>query len=776
MTLKRISRPCILAALAVVPATAAAQTAAPATAQPGAPAEPQVDAADNSALGDIIVTAQRRSENQQSVPISVTAVSGSTATLLGVTNPQNLTIVVPGFQFQRNSSGAVPFLRGVGTSGSSIGNEPSVATFLDDVYITSGKAAIFEFNNVSSIEVLKGPQGTLFGRNATGGVINIHTKDPSLTETTLDLDVGIANYATKSAHLFASIPLSNSIAISVAAFGTDQNDGWGRNVITGAKVFTDKAWGVHGKILFKPSDDFSALLAYVHADRKSDQGMAERVVPGYFGYANYSPEALGAGFYDSVANGPNYYRNIFDQVSLRLERNFTNATLRSISAYGEINTKLFIDNDASPTNQFYGQVPNSGHTFTQEVQLLSAKSSSIKWILGAFYMHDISTYEATSIGTSPTGSATVFGGVGNYNRNRWAQNTDSISGYAQVTAEILPKTNLTAGFRYTSDSRREHDASAAVVTNTGAIVTSSPVFGSTTVFKDVSGRLSLDHHFTRDIMIYAAYSRGFKSGVYNVGGYTTASVAPLPAVQPEKLDAYTAGFKSELFGRHLRLNAEAFYYDYSNIQVGGSASPPNVGTILINGGQATIKGVDIDMTFAPTSNLQISGGISILDGKYKVFDKAPTYFPLPPNQPIAIPAGCPAGTTYPADSNNGAAQLLCSAAGNKTAFTPPFTTTLSVIYTIPTSVGKFDLSSNWQHGGNYYGDPDNLSFDKQPKYDLVNASIRWTSGNGSYWLKFWANNILQQKYYSYFAAAGAAGSKYGPAAPRTFGATAGVHF
>jgi iron complex outermembrane receptor protein len=761
---------------AIAPAAATAQAATPATSDTTATKE-------DTGLGEIVVTAQRRSENQQSVPIAVTAVSGPTATLLGVTNPQNLTQVVPGFQFQRNSSGAVPFLRGVGTSGSTIGNEPSVATFLDDVYIASGKAAIFEFNNVSSIEVLKGPQGTLFGRNATGGVINIHTKNPSLTETTVDMDVGIANYATKSAHLFASIPLSDSIAVSVAAFGTDQHDGWGRNVLTGEKAFTDKAWGVHAKILYKPSEDFSALLAYVHADRKSDQGMAERVVPGYFGYANYSPAALGLGFYDTTANFANYYRNIFDQVSLKLDRDFTNATFRSISAYGEINTNLFLDNDASPTNQFYGNVPNSGHTFTQEFQLLSPKYSTINWILGTFYMHDESFYRATAIGTSVVGSATQFGSsVGNYNINQWAQNTDSISGYGQITVKILLRTNLTAGVRYTYDSRREHDAYAKIATLAGVVFVqngvtlASPVFGSRTAFKDISGRISLDHHFTRDIMGYAAYSRGFKSGVYNVGGYTTSTTAPLPAVQPEKLDAFTLGFKSELFGRHLRLNAEAFYYDYSNIQVGGAASPPNVGTILINGGKATIKGVDIDMTFAPTSNLQISGGISVLSGRFKVFDKAPTYFPLPPNQPIAIPAGCPAGTTYPADSNNGAAQLLCSAAGNKTAFTPPFTSTLSVIYTIPTSFGKFDLSTNWQHGGNYFGGPDNLKFDKQPKYDLVNSAVRWTTPNGRYTVRAWASNLLKEKYYSYIATSGASGTKYAPAAPRTYGMSLGAHF
>lgn len=773
MALNRISGSCLLASMVMAPSAAFAQDATPPASGPVAS---NTAAEKETALGEIVVTAQKRSENQQSVPIAVTAVSGDTALRLGVTNPQNLTIVVPGFQFQRNSSGAVPFIRGVGTSGSTVGNEPSVASFLDDVYITSGKGAIFEFNNISSVEVLKGPQGTLFGRNATGGVINIHTRLPSLTEASADIDVGYANYDTKSAHLYASIPLSDSIAVNVSAFGTDQRDGWGRNVITGEKAFTDKSWGVHGKILFQPTDDFSAILAYIHADRKSDQGMAERVVPGFFGYNNYSPEALGAGFYDTVTNFKNQYHNRFDQGSLKLEYTLNGATLRSISAYSEINTDLLIDNDASPTNQFYGNIPNNGHTFTQEVQALSPESSSLKWILGAFYMHDESYYRQLAIGTSVPGSAPVFGGVGNFNDAQWAQDTNSISGYGQMTAEVLAQTNLTIGFRYTSDARTEHDAYSRRFNNTGALVVGSPAFGSKTVFKDVSGRLSVDHHFSRDVMVYGAYSRGFKSGVYNVAGYTTASTAPLPAVQPEKVDAFTLGLKSELFDRHLRFNVEAFYYDYANIQVGGAAPPPLIGTILINGGQATVKGVDIDMTYAPTSNLQITAAVSILHGRYDVFNNAPTNFPLPPNQPIPIPSGCPAGTAYPANSLNGTGQVLCSAAGNHTAFTPPFTSTLSALYTIPTGFGDFDLSANWQHGGNYFGGPDNLKFDKQPKYDLVNASVRWADPDGKYWARLWASNILEEKYYSYFTTSASSGTKYGPAAPRTYGVTVGAHF
>jgi len=779
---KVISRTCFAVALATTaftPTAALAQSPSPVAAQEQA----------DGGLGEIIVTAQRRSENQQAVPIAISAVSEEDVTLLGVTDPQNLTQLVPGFTFQRNSSGALPFLRGVGSTGSIVGSEPSVAIFLDDVYIPTGKAAIFEFNNIESIEALKGPQGTLFGRNATGGVIHVHTKKPSLSDTVVDASIGYGNYDTWTGQLYASIPLSETVAVNLSAFGTKQNDGWGRNFVAqgavfvpGEKRFTNESWGINGKILFEPSDSFSALLSYMHADRKSDQGMALRVVPGTFGFNNYSPEALGMGFYDAAENFHSIGDSVYDLVSLKLERNFAGATLRSISAYGHINTKLLLDTDASPTNAQFADTPNWGKTFTQELQLMSPEGSSFNWIVGAFYMHDISFYSFNIIGTAPTGSAAFIGGPGNYLRERSKQITNSISAFAQITKEILPDTKLTLGARYTLDSRKETGAGSEISNLDGVIFSVNGVpqasgpFGSKTNFEDATWRVSLDHHFSDDFMAYAAYNRGFKSGVYNLPGYSTASTGALPAVKPEQLDAFTIGFKSEWAGNRIRLNAEAFYYDYTNIQVQNAAPPPLVGTILINGGKATIKGFDIDLTVAPTSNLKISGSISVLDGKYDQFDNAPVYFPLPPGAPRPIPAGCPAGTTYPPDSANGGATRNCSLAGNKTIMTPPFTSTVSVIYTIPTMLGEFDLSANWQHGGNFFSEPDNNPTAKQPSYDLVNASVRWTSSNGKYDVRLWANNILKEEYYSYVSSQTRSGVKYAPAAPRTYGVTFGFHY
>jgi len=280
--------------------------------------------------------------------------------------------------------------------------------------------------------------------------------------------------------------------------------------------------------------------------------MALRVVPGTFGFGKYSPEAIGMGFYDAAENFHSFGDSVYDQFNLKLERNFSGATLRSISACSKIDTSLLLDTDASPTNSEFADTPNWGKTFTQQLQLMSPEGSSLNWIVGTFYMHDISFYGFNIIGTSPTGSATFIGGPGNYLRERSKQITNSISAFAQVTNEILPGTNLTIGARYTRDPRKEVGAGSEISNLDGVPQAAGP-FGSTTSFKDVAARVSLDHHFTRDLMVYAAYNRGFKSDIYNLPGYSTSSTGALPAVKPEKLDAYSVGFKSESFGNRLRL-------------------------------------------------------------------------------------------------------------------------------------------------------------------------------------------------------------------------------
>jgi iron complex outermembrane receptor protein len=723
-------------------------------------------------LAEIVVTANRRVENMQKVPVAVSQVSAELADTLQIDDPQEITQLVPGFTFQRQASGATPFVRGIGSTSSFVGNEPAVAILVDDIYVSNGNAAIFEFNNIDAVEVLKGPQGTLFGRNATGGVIHVKTKDPSF-DPTMNVEVGYGNYDTVTAKGYVSAGLSDAIAFNLSAFRVDQGKGWGRNVIDGSEVFKSNSWGVRGKLLIKLGENTDILLGGSFSNRRSDQGIAERVVPGYFGFGGTSPEVAGAGFYDSANSSiRDFYDTDFWQANGKLTHDFGSVSLVSITAYNRTKTFFSFDLDAAAPDILNATVDNNAKTFTQEVQLLSNGDESFDWILGGFFLSDTSVFDLVASGLGVTSRFGPGATQAQFSR----QKTTSYAIFGQANYELTPEFSLTAGLRYTSDKRAESDGGSAIITGTGATLIAAGPFASSKTFRKLTWRLAADYQVTPDVMIYASYNRGFKSGVYNLPGYSPASNAPLPPVQPEVLDAYAVGFKSELFDRLLRLNVEAFYYDYKNIQFQNNVPPPNAGTILTNAGAAEIRGIEGELTLAPARGFSIIANASYLDGNYTEFPNAPTFFPLRPNAPIPIPAGC-AFTAYPTGAPGApAAQQACNQRGSRTVNTPPFSAAVTALYELTTDIGSFDLSGSWTHGGNYYSEADNLNFVRQPSYDLFNAAIRWRDPSDKISLRVWGNNLTKAKYYSYVANGGTSGPKYSPAAPQTYGVTLGFQF
>ena len=704
-----------------------------------------------SGLKEIIVTAQRRAENVQKVPISVATVTASTIESLGVVNTESIGQLLPGLQLVRQGQGVVTYVRGVGSSSASGSNEPSVAMYIDDVYVPSGSGAVFDFNNIDSVSVVKGPQGTLFGRNATGGVIQVKTRDPS-QKPELDIDAGYANYDKITTAVYASGGITENIAANIAGYYNDQHDGWGRNVITGKDQLANLAYGVRAKIK-GTFGDTTVLLTGVYDKRKFDQ--QSRIPDGTFGYNGWSPQALGLGFYDVASNIPVKFNNDSYTFSGKLEHDFGNAKFRSITSYGNVGYTLLADVEASPTDAVDAKLNQSGNTFTQELQLLSSSSAPVQWIMGLFYLH-----------ASVSNHTLAFGGGGVPNDAYSRQRTNSYSGFGQMTAEILPKLKATLGLRYTDDERHFD----AHVVRLGLV--SSPMDDSAG-FKNLTGRFSLDYQLFPDVMVYAAYNKGFKSGFYNIGGvFYGISVVPGP-IKPESLDAYTVGFKSEFFNRRARFNVEYFYYDYSNIQVTQLVGTNN---IVSNGGKATIQGVDAELTVIPVRNLTLNLAMSYADGTYDSFLNGPTFFPLAPNARIPIPASCGA-IAYPGPAGGTAgANRSCNLSGNNTIQTAPFTSTFTASYTIPSEIGEFNLLGSYYHGGKQYFTPDNNPRTRQPALNLINASLSWASPSKRYGLTLWGNNLTGKKYYSNITESTLGGFLYTTGSPRTYGLTAKVKF
>ena len=716
---------------------------------------------------EIIVTAQRRAENAQKVPISISTVTASTIEALGVINPESIGQLLPGLLLARNGQGVITYVRGVGSGSAVSGNEPSVAMFIDDVYMPNGNGAVFDFNNVDSVSVLKGPQGTLFGRNATGGVIQIKTRDPS-QKPELDLDVGYGNYAKTTTAIYANTPITDKVAANFAGYYNDQNEGWGHNVLTGLNVFTSLAYGARGKIKANIGDNTTFVLTAAYDKRISDQGgLSMSILSGTRGFNGWSPNALGVGFYDGATNQWMKFANQSMLLSGKLEHDFGNAILRSITAYQDIRFKLNADSDASPTDWNDGLLHQGSSTFTQELQLLSAADSKIQWILGVYYLNDLVKHHFFNYGgaVAPNQPFDAFA----------RQHTDSRSAFAQMTTEILPKLKATLGIRYTSDERaykgRVYRAPSAGAEE--ALIT-GPLYDKTS-FNNTTGRFSLDYQLAPDLMVYAAYNKGFKSGIYNVGATAPGATAPgsVGPVAPEALDAYTIGLKSEFWNHRARFNVEYYYYDYSNIQV---SQIVNGNVLLTNGGKATIQGIDTELTVVPVENLTLTWAMSYAHGVYDAFLNGPTFFPLPPNAPIAIPAAC-GPIAYPSPSGgNAGATRFCNLSGNDTVQTSPFTSNFTASYTIPSQIGDFDLVGSYYYGGKYYFEPDNNPRTRQPAMNLVNASVSWTSPSKMFGLTLWTNNQTGQEYYNSISENTSGGLRYTPAAPRTYGVTAKLKF
>ena len=715
-------------------------------------ADPQAAAAasapaDADTLAEVVVTANRRQQNQQTVPIAVEAISGDSATALGVTDMQSLANSVPGVRVDRSAATALPFIRGVGSPVGQVSAEPSVSIYVDDVYMPAAGAALANLTSVSNLEVEKGPQGTLFGRNATGGVIQVFTKNPDAAPS-LDLSLGYASYDTPSGSLYATGGITENLAANISLYGSDQGNGWGHNVTTGSSAFKDdRFYGGRIKFLWTPSDKTTVLLAIDHDDTKSSEGYY-RPAAGTVGAGFYpSPP----GFYDLVDYTNPYWDIKQGGISVKINQDLSWAKLVSISAYRSTIQQQYFDQAAGPFPIVTANLIGPDRTLTQELQLLSPQGASpISWIGGFFFMHDNSGYDPlalSGLAVAPLPYASIYS----------QQTTKSYAGFADATWSITSDTHLTAGIRYTTDQRRII-ASGDFGGLFSAPAPKGPKSDSTS---KPSGRVSLDHQFTPDFMTYVSFNRGFKSGTFNAVVFPGAPIGP--PVQPETLDDYSIGEKAEFFDHRVRVNSEAFWYSYKNIQVTRIVAG---GTALSNAAKATIKGLDVDVSWLPIEHLTFTAGMELLDGHYDSY----------PNGVYWI---------YDPDPAHGASNhnplVPPNLAGNKTIYTPPFSLSVKTAYLYPTTVGDFDFTLGYNHGGGYFFDPDNgkgqlsPSLDKQPILNLVDASVDWMVPGGRYDVRAWGKNITGQKYIS-FGFEEALLTQFSPAPPATYGVTFSAHF
>src|SRR6267142_4603174 len=489
-------------------------------------------------IEEIVVTAQRRRENLQDVPITVQAFSAQALESSGVTNAADLARVVPGMTMPTSAGYTLPHLRGVGITAIGPGIENSVALYVDGVYRGSSSSDAIALNNVAGVEVEKGPQGTLFGRNATGGLIQVSTRDPKAGALSGSADLGYANYQTTSGDLYLAGG-SDLIAGDVAVNASHQNQGWGVNVATGQDVnATDLDLSVRSKWLIRPTDSTKVTLIFDYADVRFSTSALQNYgnTPNFF-YPGGTIQELSKYDVDLDSQPKRHLQD--GGVSVQLDQDLGFASFVDIVSYRRDTYRWNVDFDLGP-NPYSTNTPYQvDKQFTDELQLLSHNQSRLTWVLGLYYYYADNGYDPQVVNFS--GPAVNALKPITLVHNTTFQETNSVAAYGQGTLDLGSRTKLTVGARYTNEQRSLDGVQVAYL-NGVVPVTLANVDTSVTTHTP-TWRIALDHDFTDTIHAYTSYNRGFKSGGYNV---TAPSLAPY---SPEKLDAYEVGVKTQFFDR-----------------------------------------------------------------------------------------------------------------------------------------------------------------------------------------------------------------------------------
>jgi iron complex outermembrane receptor protein len=745
----------------------------------GAHAQDPAATSSGGQLEEVVVTAQKRSEDLQRVPIVVSVVGADDLAASAVTDSKDLSAIVPGLTFGMGIGNNVSYLRGVGQGGGQLGIESPLATYVDGVYIVSPAATLFSLGNVEQIEVLKGPQGTLFGRNATAGVIHVRTKRPS-HERSLDVEAGYGAYRSATGRLYATGGLTDTLATNLAIAATNRADGYVRNAYLGRDVYQERSFAAQNKWLWTPSDRLEVAFSASYSQNYGFQGTTSGVYPGALGSdrsTRYIDEYVVVG----AEAAPLRTKNVL--TSLRVDYDLGWARLMSLTGYNDFHARTVYNQNGLPPNGVSASVVSftlgEDRTFTQEVQLQAPADADLQWIIGAFYMRDDVDVQLSALGYTATARPVLF-------HVDSQQETESVAMFAQATKTIAPDTRLTFGARYTQDDAnltgRRYVGGVAngfvytpgTLTGTAASIAAAqnPPSKPAVSSSKPTFRVALDHNFTPDILAYVSYNRGYKSGLLDV-------VLASPATAPETLDAYEAGVKSMLFNSRLRLNASVFLYNYKNMQL-RAVGPTPPAQLTYNAGAARVEGLDVDFEALVAEGLTISGGAEYLwKAQYTSFPRGIQSYPNPwpfgftaAGAPV-VPAGCIGPVTSASALPGGNGAFSCDLSGNRLVRSPKWTANLAVQYEVDMAAGgSLRLTASDGYNSGYFFADDNRT--RQSAYHNVRASAKWTSPSRTWDVTLWGSNLLDEKIYT--SVLQATTDAYFPGEPRMYGVTVGAHF
>lgn len=561
----------------------------------------------------IVVTAERRASDVQKTPVSVTALGGDDLQASGIANVEALNGSVPGLSFSRTAGDAKIFIRGVGYDSIAPGGETRVAYYQDGIYQSRTQAALLGFYDVERIEVLRGPQGTLYGRNAIAGTINVISRDPTYaTEGYVTGTVG--TYGLFGAEGAIGGEIGGGIAGRLS-FKTSDRGGYGENIGTGEDVGDEQVRAIRAKLRADASDSLTIRFEADYALEDDHSGGYRYIGPARPGLVPVGIAQGGAvpeDPQDSAGFGP---KNRIEAYGAFIQADWDIApgtAITSLTGYRHLEQFLQsnVDGTTEQTNRQY--ITEDSDTVSQEVRLSTEIGTIADLILGGYYFHE--TNEALNevpfagyLGGLPTSD--LYEGYGTSGRVK----TDAYAAFGQANIHLADALQLDLGLRYSSETKTITEAAQFDFTNPFEQGSLLAPFGTLTQRLKVDSldpKATLSYEFAPRVFGYATFSRGFKSGGFNVGGLQ-------PAFKPEKLTNYEVGLKADAFDRRVRANLSAFYYDYSQLQVN---IVEGVQLVTKNAASAEVKGLEAEITLLPTDDLRITVNAAYLDATYKEFN------------------------------------------------------------------------------------------------------------------------------------------------------------
>jgi len=717
-------------------------------------------ASDGEKLAEIIVTAQKREQNVQTVGTSITAFDAATLQRLGMHDVTDIVGQVPGLQFnQFGSTVTVYNLRGISQNDFSDHQEAPVAVYSDDAYIASTGALAGTLFDLQRVEVLRGPQGTLFGRNATGGLIQYISNKPT-DQPQAYLSATGGNYGEIDSEGAVSGPLASGLTGRLS-FSTAEHDGYIRNLI-GHDINDQDQYAARLQLRYQPSDSLDMLLK-VHGLTNNHE------TEGNYSWSSSYPDATGRGVFTSGKSDFNGYygagsnpfvqsedrpgifnRTAWGSTGTAIWRSDL-ATLTSVTDYLRVQKRYGEDSDVSPLPVFNYNVFYHYHQFSEELRANGAVlGGALRWVGGVYYLHYDTTMDATTNFNPAYDIVCTGGGPGvdcspgiGLSEAQFTLRTSSPAVFGQVEYDITPHWTVLGGVRYTYD-----DKSFDYIFN--SLASPFPPVQQLLVYNPrnnpaaqrdwniVTGKTELDYKPTDAVMIYGSVNRGAKGG-----GWSAPSAPPVDptslSYDQERLTSYEAGFKTTFWNERARLNGSVFYYDYRNYQ----GFFLDVATSVVQNVNAREKGGELELALVPVHGLNLQLGLSHLES---IVPYTPT----------------PAGTIVPAQMPQA----------------PHWSFNAVARYQWPMFGGQMSIEADGKYNSYQYLELYNGPVDYQAGYAVVNSRLGWASADGRWEVEGFVRNLADKWYRIYSSdlsgLLGSTQSVYGP--PRTYGATMRFHW